>query len=1091
MDIVFFNNYYKYFQWNKGLLDHYFSTRNDEIRLYVDSRLLEEVGRKAQIEAEDYVSDFILSVEKFCANYNLYICPKRDPNRDRVCSHLDCRYRTGNSCLKLDRRRDVLLIARHIYTSEIRYYDKYETADSQIKIRLDKDKPIVHSLPFFALVIYTIFKFDNGDTQKWDNVGDDIAPSSRAYIKGIWQKISEFDSRFDPNASVYDRSQSEYDDYAGRILYHLPLSATTRRKLQDAIYKSSSWKLIGTSSSWEIIASLIHTLKDIKANEELHNILLKCYSTEDYHGISIRRVQSVIDGFDIDEYEARLAERRRVSDYDQTIISGVFALGIFLPPDSDEDTSVVLLTTVQQPIDEGGFCIEAGHSGTLAGYNTSFVSFKGSLQACIKEYSLRNSNFSIIPLPCEDVVFFYKYDDNLYIQTREIIPAKAYIIAVRNNATSSFELWCNSNHNQILQLPLDDTRELFGAEWIIYYTDNKLSGQYYDKKTVRNESTFAVNNGGIKKEGSNVYFINALPSFEVPEVYDINKVAVYLNLNSRLFEDYKIIRTDGRIMIDILGMPINSDEEADIDICLRYGSQTIFPSECIKVCGQPIRYNSESFYKYDNFGVIINTDSSSYSISGNHIKKEYRSNQVRGLFIVSRRKFVSFTDDLLFTNLLAACCYASPTTEVSHYYFRKCVNYAATRLGIDTQSNDFTGRLKKALAYAGIISIDYANNRCQAIAPSFMRVPFSVHQSDGTQLIMLCGCYTRSFIADLATYCDSRGINIYTVDNNKLTDIDKFLPPIILIDHCFNPNDFCSEYHHGCDVLLDYDFALSLLNFFPDYRAIRSKFIFRENHSPHFLSLLKASRSDAMPRLRSIPSGQKSKWFIESEGNMFADVQNGYESWASLYCHRESETPMVLLNRNNTVLLPDSLFLPNYVLRALYIMNLGLPKKKKVFVCNGKENGYYTLMKEYYLGNRVRCETLAAKISGASVDETPHARTTIQTGYKLEFWSEIGVKKHIERYLILYGSTEKILAIAYEHKVYLKWNNTYYRIDSDKMNSILSFLITERWQFETGYGAIGVSINSGDGFKKVFSITNSSISEPSRERFHIENINIV
>ncbi len=1093
-------------------MDHFFSTRNEEIRLYVDNHLLEEVGRKSQIETEDYVNDFLLSVESFCANYNAYICPKRDPNRDEVCPYSDCRYHTRNSCLKLKRRRDVLLIAKHIYSSEIRYYDKYENADGQIKVRLDNGKPSIHRLPFFAIVIYVILKFDNGDAQKWDNVGDGIAPTSRAYIKDIWRIISEFDGRFDPNASVYDRSHSEYDDYAGRILYHLPLSATTRRKIQDAIYKSSSWKLIGTRSSWEIISSLIHSLKDIKANEELKSILLKCFAAEDYHGISIRRVQAVIDDFDIDEYEARLAERRRVTDYNQTIISGSFALGVFFPPDGsntaagadgEDETSIVLLTTVQQFVDTGGFRIKAGDSETLAGYNTSFVSFKGSSQVRIKDYSLRNSNFSIIPLPCEDVVFFYKYDDNLYIQTRVIIPAKSYIIAVRNNATSFFELWCLSNQNQIQQLPFDDTRELFGEEWIIYYTDNGLSGQYYDKdkKTgydvVRNESTVVVKKGGIKinKEGSNIYLINALPYFEVPVVYDINKVEVFLNLNGRLFEDYEIFRANGKIIIDILGMPIYSDEDADMDICLRYGAQAIFPSECIKVCGQPIRYHTDSFYKYDSFGVLLNTDSTSYCISGNHLDNKYRSNQVRGLYYLDNLKTLeSFTDDLFFINILAACCYSSPTTEVSFEKFGKCVAYAATRLGIDIQRDGFMRNLKRALSYAGIIGIDYANKRCQAIAPSFMRIPFSVLHSEGTQLIMLSGCYTRSFIADLFDYCYERHLRLYTVDNNKSTDVDAFLPPIILIDHSFNPDDFCSKYHQGCDYLLDFDYALSLLNVFPDYTEIKSKFIFRKEDSPHFLSLLKTSCSNALPRLRSIPSGQISRWFIESRGNMFSDVPVGYESWASLYCHRESGTPMILLNnRNNSVLLPDSLLLPKYVLRALYIMNLGLPKKKKVFVCNGKEDGYPTLMNEYRLGYRDRCETLASKISGASVADTPLVRTIIQSSHKMEFWREMGVKKHLDRYLILYSSdsAERILAIAYEHKVYLRCRNEYYRIDSDKMNSILSFLITKRWQFEKGYGAIGISVNGGEGFKKMFNITNSTISVPHRERFYIENIMIV
>ena len=229
--------YFKYFLWNNGLIDFYFSREKKEIRLYADKKLLEFIGQKEGIITENYMEDFLSCVEDFCSDYNKYICLKNDPNSDKVCAHNDCKYHSNIFCLKKNRRDDVLAVANHIYTSKIKFFSKFETEDGSIKIRMSEDrKAIIHKLPFFAIVVYVIIKFDNGITQEWRNVGDGISVVSRTFIKELWNLIHDFDERFDKDASVYDRTNSENEDYAGRILYHLPLSASTRNKIKDAIY---------------------------------------------------------------------------------------------------------------------------------------------------------------------------------------------------------------------------------------------------------------------------------------------------------------------------------------------------------------------------------------------------------------------------------------------------------------------------------------------------------------------------------------------------------------------------------------------------------------------------------------------------------------------------------------------------------------------------------------------------------------------------------------------------------------------------------------------------------------------------------------
>lgn len=722
MDRFFYNNYYEYFLWNKGLIEHFFKKGKSEILLHIDKRLLEEIGKSKGIEADDYQNEFISSVENFCAYYNRYICIKNDPNGDNVCKYSDCRYYSSIFCLKNNRRSDVLAVANHIYSKNIKYFDKYEDDEGSIRIRVSEDKKVlVHDMPFFAIIIYVILKFDNGKTQEWNNVGKDISLNSRTFIPELWEKINLFDNRFDKDASVYDHSNSEYGDYAGRILYHLPLSASTRNKIQDAIYKSSIWKLVDSKSFVDIIGLIINSLKDIDANKELKSILLNCCSSNDYKGISARKIQSVIDNFDIDAYESKLAQRRETGDYQETIVSGEFALGVYIPNNEEQTNSIVLLTTVQQSVDEDGFCISEGKSGTLAGYNTAFVKLQNQSEKIeLKNYTLNKRNcYHITPLPTENVIFFYEYDDSLFIQTRTIKPAKSYIIAVRNGSESVFNQWCIDNRNTPAQWPNEDTRDLFGENWTIFYTENKLNGQYYQDvatNSERQESSTIIMKGGIKKSNG-CYFINALPYFEIPTIYNPEDIKVFMNLNGVDREDiytYKVI--DNRIILDIKEMPIESSEIAYMDIRLEYNGNTNY-CYSIDVCGQSIIYDPLYAYRFDQFGTKTGND---HPYFGNHVDSKYQSENVRGLFQINKEDFNSISDDLYFINLLAACCYDSEYSEIAHAKFRKCISYAATRLNIDIQQEGFISNTKRILSKAGLLHIDYSTGKCQASYSTFI-----------------------------------------------------------------------------------------------------------------------------------------------------------------------------------------------------------------------------------------------------------------------------------------------------------------------------------------------------------------------------------
>lgn len=1092
MDIFFYKNYYKYFLWNDGLREHYFAKGKSEIMLYVDKQLLEEIGKKKGIEAEDYKEDFISCVEYFCAHYNFYMCPKRDPNGDNLCRHSDCNYYSNIFCLKKNRRSDFLAVAKHIGTKGIKYNIRYEDSDGKIKTRISEDnKELTHDLPFFAIVIYIILKFDNGETQKWENVGKNIPENSRPFIQGLWNLIHKFDSRFDKDASVYDRSDPKYRDYAGRILYHLPLSESTRKKIQDAIYKSSIWKQTDSKSFLEVIGFIMNSLKDVEANDELRGILSECYSSNDYKGISARRVQAVIEDFDIDAYESKMAERKQSADYNQTIVSGEFALGIYFPSDDYQaENSIVLLTTVQQSVEENGFCINEGKSGTLAGYNTSFVKLEKSTSIELKDYSLTTNKYRITPLRTEDVIFFYKYDDSLFIQTRDVKPSKSYIVAVRKGTEPGFEKWCNENKNTLEKWSNEDTRDLFGNDWTIYYTDSILNGQYYSKEASSRKDPQM--RGGIKKSNG-AYFINALPYFEIPPSRNHDDIEVYLKLYGCDEVKYSFRIVDNKVIIDIIEMPIDSDEMAYVDLRLEYKGQTNY-NNGISVCGQSVIYNPSYVYKYDRFGIIANTDLES-SFCGNYIDKKYLSKKIQGLYRIDKEDFTGISDDLYFINLLAACCFDSETSEITHDKFRKCISYAATRLNIDIQREGFISNAKRLLSKAGLIQINYSTRKCQAIAPSFIRVPFSLNGTKGSQLQMLVGCYTRSFIADLSDYCDKHNVGLYAIRNKSQKDEEKLLPPIILVNYNFSASAFSEECNQQCDLLGDNDFALSLLNVVPSYSDVCSLFHFKHDNSSVLSSQLEPTSTCTFPMIRSMKgTSSKKVWYIEKENNYYALIKDGLIAWASIYCHHEQKTLMMIIQRNNSVYLPTTLMLPNYVERALFLMNLGLPETRKVFVCDSSTDKYFSLMNIYNLKYETRCQVLANKLTGSEPSaDTNLVRNAIPTNHKMEFCeSKLNGNKYRERYMILKDKNgNDIWAVAHKHKVYLKREGQYYKIEADSLNKAMTFLIRAKWAFAKGGKSIGYSKNGGQLFEPVFNLTDDTLTLPDLSKFNKETIQIL
>lgn len=1102
-ETFFIKSYYKYFKWNEGLLNYFFSDKKKNVLLYIDEQILTEIGKGIfQNEAVDYKKHFTESVEGFCRFYTKYInseiiCPP-NPEDHRNCNKTtcfsckkcnDCKYK--DSCVK--DRTDVLAVANHICSKPLKYYKRSQ----EKKIQLENRTAIQQKLPFFAIVIYVIFKFDNGISQEWQNVREKLPPDSMSSIKTLWEAIHKEYPNFNHEASVYDRDQNERNDYVGRIKYHLPLSAPLRRKLRDAIYKSNVWKFNAIPFELELL-KLESSLSNAKENKELKELLERIKNSKNFQNAEAQKVREVIENFGVEDYENGLAERIREKDFSQTIITGKFALAIHFAKDNDEEgNSIKLLTDVQQEMEENGFAITQGTEGFIGteGYNEYPVKYNGSEDVELKEYKLDiQSKCKIRPIKIEDVVFFYECEKNKdtgeawYIQTREIMPNKKYFIAVRNNKEHDFEDWCSENNNNLQKYSIEDSQEFLGKNWLAYFSESLKGQDYYTIKSTDDEfNQINVSTidfcGGIKdKDGR--FFINALPYIFVPKDIGIGENDIEIIVSDynkdKIEQSYHLIPKEGKIIVDFVKTPNVGDGAICTYVIKSEGE--IIKSIVFDICSQEVLYDDTVMYGYDSMNCISDKD---IILRGNKIIRGYFRKPSEA-YKIEPEIFVTVADNMYLVNLLAAYCYNSTSTEIKtgkDQLFEKCLDYARTRVNIPNNVDSKT--IRKQLSVAGYININYNEGKCQIVPPAFTKIPRSLDSNQSRQLILLSGCYTRKFIDDLLSYCRDNNIKVYSIPNNE-----EYLPPTIILDCNFKAADFLEQKHHKCDVLLENDLALSLLSCVPCVTDVFNHFKFKVKDE-FFINQLKQLEKDkiSFPRIRK-DRNRRPYYYIEEKDNMFANIERNMIEWAYLYCYMK-KSKIIAIQNQTTLYIPFEINLPFLIQRSLYLMNLQFSQIIKAFVCNNGKNNYYSLMNKYEMCSKDRCKLFIDKLKGAANNEFSKLfRDKIQTkyhdwGFKMKFWKEKNVLKQQKKYILLYQDDD-VLAVGYSSVAYISSNGSLRKMDGC-MNDVLSMLITSKWQIDGNH----LKKNNNGIWEDCFEITNETIQLPSADDYEIEDLIIL
>ena len=1179
MESSFYKNYYKYFLWNNGLIKYYLSDKKskDDIKLYVDEGVLARIGRNIEgikdfNKDSEYKEDFMKSVEGFCNYYNkydnYYRCPLpllADPNRDNdlqsaklrvMCSQAQrknmCNH-PGSYCVKMKciektnatgqeesrkyfdfYRSDFLAVAKHISSMNgneegMKYF--YQS-DAKKYVKNSDGKPIKFDLPFFAIIIYIILRFDEGEIQKWSNLCDrtleekdksykcyvQIATSSRAFINDLWQVIQSYNKRFDCNASVFSRDFDQRNDYVGKILYHLPFSAPLRRRINDAIYMSGIWSSYNTMSFREQFFRIKELIPENK-QDELSVILKECFTNEDYKNIYKSKIKDLLYKFDIDEYRESL-EQKKNKHYSSFLLKGRLALAIYLPTiESGKENEIRLYTTIPQEMEINGYRISEA-TFSLYGYNGSPVKLNGRTSVSIKDHTT-NSKEEKIKLEAishyYDVVFFYTHDRDdeaqLFFQTEELIPAKSYFVAVKdvNEIKQHFDKWCldNNNHPQICDKK--DTIPLFGKDWIIYYKEGGWNGQYYKNQEYKEELTQDLDadfkNGGIKNNEGN-YFINSLPYFEIPERYIINDIKVFINFDSyesmepAYENEYEILISGRKLIINLLDISRHG-EDIRCYLSLEYNGESIYNCD-FKVCGQNIKYSYDVLCKFNKFGQLT-TDKDAV-VSGNKFLDNCQKLPRVGPILSGLKELNEIPSNTYLISLLSAICYNKKSLDIRPTDFNKCISYAKTRF-CDNQEVD-SKKIEKALVTAGFINIDYSKNprRIQIVPPAFAKVPRSVDGAgESYQLYMLTGAYTKTFLGDLINFCSRNNVKIYYLYDlkDKNGSLCEFLPAPILLGHNFNAINFLCDYNnHQFDIFENEDIAYSLLNntaSFKDVLNILFKNDFHKKDAP-FLSLLDETNDNYFPRIREDKKSYCKHWYIEKEDNYFGEIDKSLIEWAYLYCYLKINKILIVVDadqedRRNAIYLPNTLQLPWMIRRALYMMNIGHPKTEETFVCSSGCKLPYQKMDKYVLTSKQRIDLVASLL----VDTPEFIKPSIKKKeFSLEFWEP--KRKFGDSYFVLKEHNDS-LAIASKNKkmeweVFLKDRNTYRKIEGP-FNDVMSFLIEKSWEFNSNpsfslnapHTSIGIRHNYE--YKSYFDISEESINPPNEIYFKSKPIIII
>lgn len=1063
-----------FINWTEALVDYFFSRNTEEeVFLYVDESILDQIGEEKKLgNHEDFINTFIIPPEHRISVYDMLL------EHDGVLAN-----RTPADNRRLN--SNILEFASFLHDKT--QHDYY--------------------FPYAVLVMYYASQANNRtEGAIGRNINMSLGINNRNLIVELFQWIHEDHPEFKNNIRTTQR-------IVGLIKYQLLLNPSEVREIQSALYR--------TSYEDDYSLTYLDKIRSIKnfVNDHVRRRLIDSLSNLDLQN----RINTIFENFDLESYkkshqnDAAICLEKNFALYlDFSERRGFRLLSNYRPEDGK-----------QELMQDRNQFIFTPSIDSIETYNNEYVVYNNDDFVELREYSLTTDRLRIRPMPLGNVVFFYKYKDGGYVQSRNAYNRKVYIFVKKdrnNRSIRDWEAWAPENANNCRRIDENcDVTDLTQEHWALYRADG-INTSYYtreDGRNLANSVRTIKKRGGIKCVGEkNVYLVNALPFFEFPNIINDDTLNLIIRKEDEELSqgvDYRYFILDNRLIIDLI-RDIDYTESRKIEVEIDYTDQETGNHLCTTdnpegnpvfyVRGQNVNYNQQELYRLNKWGAKIDNDED-HSIQGNIISGLNRINLGHAVHIIENNTLNSlYTDKFYFINLLASCVYMEQNDQITRDTLKKCIKYAATRLNINVNEDGFVTKVISLLVNSGYLAADYSTSHYQVIPPAFIKIPRSFNLG-GSQVWMLTGTYTKRFLSELEDFCtknvDGRERNVPIClkhrYNERLENARghlKLLPPIVLVDGIFNPTEFKDRCPHHCfDVCQNNDYALELLSMVPkisDYRdTLRS--VPRDNID---VSRFVKPKTCDFPRVREDnPGAYNNHVYIEESENGDFLRPTISEKWNDLYCYFKRIKSFIIQGLQH-IYMPNNLILPSLIQRSLFIMNVGLPAYKKVFICDYPNRKLYTTMKSYKVNDN-RLSSLYEKLTANSnIDGNPLIRNRIESclnnrnnrwAYHMYLWArkeEDEYNKAIPYTLLVLHYEDKLnkqsqdVAVSVlsnnRIKTYVLRKTKFIEVNSDCVET-MSFILKNRyWQYQQ----IDFKEDNSLGF-----------TLPNKEKYNIEEITIL
>ena len=1005
-----------YLEWNERLYYHFFPENNNgnEVLLYVDDDLLDDLGQDLGGHA-DFLKTVILS----------------PADRTALFQDIKQEYLYTNTIYTQEKK--------YLNSNSILYFATLFTKD--ITSVCNKEENLKKYVLFFNYIILVIYLAVKVQDKRGNNIGDSI----RSYLK---QNITGENGRYDFIETLFselhkfeeDRFKNENlipypnQKYVGLIKYQLFFTTRQIDELKKALYQSQ----LDDDLSFE--EKLIR-LKNY-ANDNWKEILDVVLETGNHR----QRIESIINNFDPEEYHAshQTVSRAQIGSFRLALCPRENIVLLF----TNVDTSF----NVQQGNKDFEFHVpESGDN--FQGYYFSPVKVNGNDRVSLSHYQVKNGEFNINGFPNDKVLFFKKISKRYYLQTRILEPGVLTYIVVHNDAVTDWELWMNANTEDCINViqsfsdKENDIRIMIGKNHTLYRCSTFKSQYYQQEEEAKLEQNNILRTGGIQPPRTdNVYLISALPYFKFPETIDKEKLKVYINIENRQLEndEYNLITNGNRLFIDIHRIDLDySNGAVRVDYNIEYKNYELKENNRqFYICGQDVKYTRDILFKFNKWGELAN-DENTYLQGNNAEGITHTTLSETCTHLGYGIRTFNYQEDLFyFINLLSAICFMSDDKVLSKNKLERCIDYSSRRMNIDlTEDENLKRNITNLLINSGYICPKYDRNSrtiYQPVPPTFIKIPFYKNKN---ALYMLIGCYTQKFLTDLNQYCRKNNISLYTKDYDEdFSAALRFLPPLILLESNFKPDEFKKTSNHDFECQEIYDYVADLLSLtakLSDYQGtLKDTYV--------NLSLCDTNETQ-YPRLRIADTqgyGRKPR-YIEIQQNQFKESSVEDEAWMELYCKKERKEHIGVLHSegDNGILhlfIPIKNHLPYLLQRALYVMNLGSAHYRKVFICNNTlvQNAYYIPMKCYDLYNTENYNLLNSVLSASDTIrnvQKPGLHYTLELHEKVDDYSP-GVNSFMS---LKRNLDDNIVALVAFNHVYVRRNGAFKQVDG-KVNTVLS-----------------------------------------------------